>query len=411
MIPRDFLKDDNEVQTSYEPMPRNFLAEPAKEDLTTSLALAGTRVWEDIKRGIYQTAKNIPRYYQSAKSEIPAAIQTSLSNNPESISSATKQRIAGFAEMGKNIFNTPHDIANYATNRLHLFPENWNEKIQMARMPDKETEEAINQTFGAPNKPGEEFIRGLSRNSLNIMGGTGISNLLNPLKLTNKGIAKNVVKELNNQVDRHTEMYDQLWKDANNRGINRVPYDPYKLIGNYLTIDKYTTPKQHRSLIDFFNNPTLANAQKAQSDIGIVRRAIEERSRTTPLLGEERKLYDALDDTQKHIEENMFKDSLGHKNQKMADRYQAISNSYRQNVVPYRYNPDIQSYLNKELTAKELVERLNKGEFAAKKGSKHASFALRKSLLPIATGIGAIGGGKYLFDQIMGNNNQVEENE
>lgn len=408
MMPRDFLADDSSTpQESFKAQPRDFLADSSQEPESklTSAILAIPRVGEDVIKGGYEAIKKIPGLYQSAKTEIPGALDV-IQQHPIH---AAGQAVSGLAELGKNVFNAPHDIINYATQRLHLIPQDINQKVQMARMPE-DTEQSINNVFGQPKYPGEELIRGVGRNALNLAGGLGAAKTLNPLQLTNKGIAKNVVNELNNQVDKHSSMYNNLWDEAKEKGFNKVPYNINKLIGNYLTIEKYTTPKQHQSLIDFANNPTLQNAQEAQSDLGVIRRAIEEKSKTTPLLGEERKLYDSLYDTEKHIEGNMFKNASGEINQKLADKYQKITKSYRDNVVPYRYNSDIQDYLRKDITAKQLVQRLNQGPFAAKKGGffTHPQFGIRNALLPLFGGIGTLGGGAYLLNKAIGN--EVAEN-
>lgn len=404
-MPRDLLADEEDYQpATITKLPRDFLAEPEqeKESLGTSAALAIPRIGVDVAKGIYNFAKEIPDYYETAKTEAPGIIDV-IKQHP---AHAGGQALAGLAELGKNVFNTPHDLINYMTNRLNLIPEDINRKVQMGRMPEEDTQNAINKIFGEPEYQGETAIRGLTRNALNLLAGGAGLKALNPMKLTNKGIAKSVISELGNQVEKHTNMYNQLWKDAQRAGINQVPFDANLIGSDLATIKKYYTPKQYKAFEEFTNNPTLENAQRAQSDLGVLSRALSEKARTTPLLGEERALYDSLVNSEKYIENNMFKDQTGKINQKLADRYKNLSKSYRENVVPYKYNPDIQAFRNKELTAKELVKRLNKGKFAAKKASAHPSFAMKNALWPVLVGSGAlgtIGGAKYLYDQIFGN--------
>lgn len=355
------------------------------------------RLLGDVLAGGGEFAHNIPKYFEQAKTEVPGVFST-IQEHPKH---ALKQYTAGLAELGQNIFNTPHDIVNYATNRLHLFPQSINEKIQMARMPD--STEAINQVLGTPQYPGEKLIRGIGRNEENILGGAMLAGKLNPLQHTTKNVAKGILQEQENQIAAHTKRYNKLWEKADNAGINNVPVNNSLINKNFQTIEQYTTPRQHESLNKFMNDKTLSNAQTAQSDLGQLKRTLEERSRTTPLTGEEKGLYNAVSETQKHIEDNMFKDRQGNLNKRLHNEYTDISKSYRENVVPYRYNADIQAYKNKELTAKELVDRLKKGEFAAKKGNVHPELirneALRKALMSVVPpgGVGTYLGYKYLF--------------
>lgn len=404
MAGRDFLSDDNESPSSPKMegiSPRDFLAEPEKESLGTSLAMAIPRVGEDIIKGGYNFIRNIPDYYRSAQSSIPAALDT-IQQHPMN---ALKQGTAGLAEFGQNVFNMPHDIANYATNRLNLIPQDVNQKIQMGRMPDSEN--AINQQFGAPQTPGEEALRWAGKNADTLLGGFGALKTLNPLQLTNKGIAKKVVNELNNQVDKHSNMYDKLWDSADKKGFNQVPFDANALNSDMNIIQKYYPEKSYKTVNNLLETPTLENAQKAQSDLGQLRRALEEKSKTTPLLGEEKKIYDSISSAEKNIEGSMFKNAEGDLHNGLANKYKKITKSYAKNVVPYKYNSDIQDYLSKDITAKQLVQRLNQGPFAAKKGGflTHPQFGIRNALLPVAGGLGVIGGGKYLLDQGLGTGN------
>src|SRR5690349_2995517 len=101
-MPRDFLSDDlGTPQESYQPMPRDFLAEPQKESTAASVALAIPRVGEDLIKSDYNFIRKIPGYYEAGKTEIPAAIEQ-IRNNP---AYAGRQATAGLAELGQNVFN------------------------------------------------------------------------------------------------------------------------------------------------------------------------------------------------------------------------------------------------------------------------------------------------------------------
>lgn len=397
-MPRDFLSDEMGSPVNESLPGRDFLQESQpKESLSTSLAMAVPRVGEDILRGGANFLKNIPQYYESAKTEVPGAFNV-IKNTP---GRAGSQAMAGLAELGQNVFNTPHDIVNYLSQRLNLVPEDINKKVQMARMP-ADTENAINQIFGTPQQPGEALIRGIPRNALNILAAKPIASALNPLKLTSGGIAKNVLKETEKQIGKHTDMYNKIWNKAEKSGFNQVPVDQSLLNKHFEVIEKYKTPREYEALKEFINNPTLEKAQKAQSDMGVIARALEEKSRTASLLSEEKALFNAAKETEKHIENNMFKNAQGEINKGLQNEYGKVTKSYRENVVPYRYNPYIQKYKAREITAPELVNALSRGEFAAKKGSKHPAIKINKKFPLVGTlGTGALGG--YLAHELLGN--------
>ncbi len=375
----------------------NSMQPDVNESFGAALAKSPFRVGEDIYRGGMSALKSIPGYVNSAPNEINGLINN-LATHPGHVG---KQVLAGLAELGQNLFNTPHDIANYATNRLNLIPQDINKQIQMARMPD--SEETINTTFGQPIYSGENLARGLGRNALNIMGSAGIVKQLNPVNLTARSIAKDVVNTEKKQIAKHSNMYNAIWKKADKTGFNEVPYDKNLLIPYRDVINNYYPSKSTKTLNDFISKPTLENAQRAQSDLGNLRRSIEDKARTTPLLGSEKDLYEALSGSEKHIENNMFKNSKGEINKSLKNQYDKVTKSYRDNVVPYKYNPSIQAYKNKEMLPNELVNSLSHGEFAAKKGSAHPAIILRNKLFPTAKGIGLIGGGTYLYNQMFGN--------
>ena len=247
------------------------------------------------------------------------------------------------------------------SNRLNLIPQDFNKKVQMARMPE-DTKEMINQTFGQPQYQGEELIRGIPRNSLNILGGLGIAKTLNPFNLTSKSISKDILKTEKQQISVHNKEYNKIWNQAEKSGYNSVPINDKLLSDNLNIIEKYKTPREYQSLENFILDPTLQNAQKAQSDMGIMRRKLEDKSRGGALTSEELSLYNASKDAEKHIENNMFKNKSGEINKSLQDKYKKLTKSYRENVVPYKYNENIQAYKNKELLPEELINSLSRGE-------------------------------------------------
>lgn len=367
-----------------------------KESLGLSLLSAIPRIGEDVLKGAFNFMKNIPGYYEGAKSEIPGLIE-SLKNRPGHLAS---QAGAGIAEMGQNIFNTPHDLANYASNRLNLLPENINQKIQMGRMPDSSQE--INQTFGAPQYAGDLLARGLTRNAINIGGSAKLASALNPMNLTASNIAKNILKAEKENKGFYGKEYKKLFNVASNKGF--ADLSNVSPLIDINTIKKYSPKKGIVYVEDFLNSPTLENAHNAKSDLLRIQRDL---NKLTTMRGAERKQYKAVSDAIDLIQKNMFRDQTGKINKGFMKKYEGLQQGYAKDVVPYK-NKAIGQFKRNEISSKELVDRISQGEFRAKKGAAHPAIGLRKKVLPITGGIGAYSIGKWLYDKI-GNNNLENE--
>jgi hypothetical protein len=368
-----------------------------QEGLGAALLKAPFRAGEDLYQGAAGFVKNIPGYFNQAQSEVPGAFNA-LRQHPLH---ALGQVGAGITEMGHNLLNSPRGIADYFSNRLNIIPQEYAQKVPY----QEDISGAINQVFGEPQYSGEKLLRGTGRNAINLLGAKGVGTTLNPLNLTAKNIAKDVLRTEKQQVLEHGKRYNKIWNEAEKTGYNQVPVNQKLLSDNLSTIEKYKTPREYQSLEDFILEPTLQNAQKAQSDMGIIHRQLEKKSRRGSLTSEEQAIYKAAKDAEKHIENNMFKDGKGNVNNALQSEYQKLSKSYRQNVVPYKYNQAIQKYKADEILPRELVNSLSKGEFAAKKGGEHRAIGIRNNLGPISVGSALGVGLPWLYKQMFGDNN------
>lgn len=371
-----------------------------KESLLDAVMRAPFRVGEDVYTAGANFARNIPQYYQQAKTEVPGIFQT-VKEHPGHLA---MQGLAGANEAINKFAQMPLGLAQYGAERLNLLPEGVPNAI--SKITPQDTSGAINQLFGEPKYPGEAMARGSFRNIPELFATKGIASKINPARYFPKNVANQILKEGEVQISAHNKLYNDLWKDAEKAGINKIHYDPSLLETNYKVLDKFYPEKSSLSLKALIEEPTLEHAQAAQSDLGALRRSLEEKARTTPLLESEKALHKMFLETEKHIEDRMFRDLEGNINKPLADRYRAISKSYRENVVPYRYNPDIQAYKNKELLAKEMLGRVKGGEFGAKKGAKHPdiyrSEALQKAIIPLLSGAGGAGGAYLMYKYLTG---------
>jgi hypothetical protein len=93
---------------------------------------------------------------------------------------------------------------------------------------------------------------------------------------------------------------------------------------------------------------------------------------------------------------------MGNLNEPLQDKYKKLTKSYRENVVPYKYNKAIQDFKAQEMLPKELVNALSRGEFAAKKGSKHRAIGIRNNLGPLSLGSALGVGLPWLYHQMFG---------
>ena len=196
-----------------------ILPEENKEGIVESVAKAGPRIYEDVTRGLHSAATEVPKLYESSKTEIPGLYEL-LMHHPKH---AAAQAGAGITELGHGLLNLPHGIANYLSERLNLLPS----KVTEAIPYQKDISNDINEVFGEPRYPGAELVRGIARNLPNIVGGAKALSILNPVKLTSKSIAKDVVrteKAMKEKYSGEKGRYNKLTDKATGRGVDFTTY-------------------------------------------------------------------------------------------------------------------------------------------------------------------------------------------
>lgn len=229
MQPRDFLSDNNEMTPSsfnHEIEPRDFLQQNKipEESFGKSLYFAPARIQEDLVKGAYNFAKNVPHYLEEAKTEIPGLIN--ILANPSKVNlSNFKQAAAGLTELGHNALNFPSEVGQYLSNRLNLLPKTIAEQIPYQRDISKE----INQAFGEPSQPGEKLIRGAVRNLPAVTGVAELANFpasiiegslthVNPRK-----VSKSIQKSHDVLEGKAKDIFTNVGKEAVKRNVDVVP--------------------------------------------------------------------------------------------------------------------------------------------------------------------------------------------
>jgi hypothetical protein len=81
------------------------------------------------------------------------------------------------------------------------------------------------------------------RNALAITPATKAASVLNPMKLTYKNLAKDVLKTREKNIGEYGNRYEGLWKEAEGKGFGDALYDidiypsPMKVLENFSEID------------------------------------------------------------------------------------------------------------------------------------------------------------------------------
>ncbi|HHF7354139.1 TPA: hypothetical protein ACPSKL_000169 [Legionella anisa] len=395
-MPRDFLEESYVPQT-MKSQPRDFLLNEQDETIGQAAKLAPFRIGEDVAQAGYQALQNAPEYLETAKTEVPGFFNpVNFIGHPIE---RGKQSLAGLVELLHGVVNLPRNVADYSANRLNLIPKEWAENVPYIG----DIQPALNELLGKPQRPGDKLSRGLVRNALAIAPTAKAASILNPLNLTAKNIAKDVLKTREKNISNYGQRYRNLWNEAEGKGfgdaLSNVNID-------IPTIGKYSPSKSIKGILDFDINPTLENAHAAKSDLLRIKRDLEKQ---TTLRTAERQQLKAVNEGIDSINKNMFKEPSGEINQSLVNKYQKIQEGYKNEVLPYK-NKAIGEYMRGELSPDEFINSLSKKAFYAKRGKYHRALKIRKGIKnhPYLTGLGTGGVlgsiGTGIYNELFGSN-------
>lgn len=375
-----------------------------QESFGKSLAMALPRLGGDVLSGLYHGIanfpNNLPASFRAPNQMRDLPISDAMAQAAENPMQSFKQNLAGLAQLGHSAINAPRAVLDYASNRLHLLPK----ELAHAMFYQTDINPQINALLGAPKTHADEQTRDTARNILNMLsiGGTpGIVGKINPLNLTSKSIAKDIVNAGERNKKIYGNKYSDLWKEAENQGFGDALYDIDLDMKN---LQKFSPRKSIKGVLDFDENPTLQNAHAAKSDLLRIQRDL---NKLPTLRTAERQQLKAVNEGIENIQNNMFKNAEGNLNNDMMNKYLDIQKGYAEDVIPYK-NKAINKFKRNEISSKELINSLSRGEFAAKKGSSHPALSLRKLVIPALGGLGGAAGVgavlKLLYDNAMGAN-------
>jgi hypothetical protein len=229
---------------------------PGQESIGKSLIYAIPRIGEDIAKGAYQFAKNIPNYYGSAKTEIPGLINVSYQHPLHTLS----QAVAGSQEAINQLAQLPLNISQYGQQRLGLVPQGVVNAI--SAITPQDTTQAINQLFGKPQYPGETLVRGIARNIPTIAGATSI---IKPLLSSTKNAIKNTIIDTHDALENEAAQgFKTVSDEVNKRGISQVSINNQLLQG---LSDYFPKTKQSAQLINDANTGDYNALRKIQSQL------------------------------------------------------------------------------------------------------------------------------------------------
>lgn len=291
---------------------------------------------------------------------------------------ALKNVAAGGGEMLSDISRIPPALMNYLAHIGMINPES--AKFFPKPFSEEETSQAMNKFVGGGEKPGDE-LRGLIRNVPNIVGVGKAAQILNPLKLTSKNIAKDVLKTEKAMKEKYSGkggLYDKLQDEAHSRGVIGNHINPSQTDIDILKKDMPTD--EFVAIENLLNNTSISNAQNAISQLGHRERKLQSKSERGDILTDpEKDLLKSVRNTKEHIEKNMFKDVFGKMHNDLLEKHKSIQKGYATEVIPYTKNSNINKFKKKELSARELVDRLSRGKFSAQRGQEHKAMKYRKT--------------------------------
>lgn len=384
------LSNKNNIATSDQPKKRNLLQMLSENPLNPLAQIkAAPQVGQDILSAI---GSGIGKLGQ-APLEISGALNL-LRENP---AQAGRAALAGLPTMGHELLNMPSDLGNYLQ-RLGMAPKELTERIPR----QKDITEDINKTFQLTGSPGEALLSGLVSNIPNIVGAGSIAKKIAtyPSKLTAKSIMENIVKSGKQASEKFESEYGNLFKEAKNRGTGN--FDLSNI--DEKTIKLRANPKYTDALDDFLKEPTIENAQSAQSDLGKYIRSLEMKDTLTK---KQQQSLQASKEAKNYIQENMFKDKEGNIHQDLLGNYNKIQERYPTEKLSYSQNKAIKAYKKGELSPSEALQKVSKGKFYAQRGSQHPEIMQRKIAkylgIGIPTAYGAYEGGKNLINYLLGN--------
>ena len=218
--------------------------------------------------------------------------------------------------------------------------------LQTAQMPD------LSKYASSQENPLARMTGSLAAD---VIGpGTGVTKAAQSLPDLSKFSSQHLADELLARKKSLEDIYSKRYQSLVGGDSGAIPVEA-PFINQQL---KNAMPSDQKAIIARFQNkPTIANAHKAQSDIGKMRTALYAvpKEKRTVIDNENLKQAGVLRDAIRKSIATGFKDAG---RPELADSYKAVTQGYKKDVVPFSRNQFLRQYQNKELEAPYLMKRL-----------------------------------------------------
>ncbi len=405
-------------QVEYNGITHEFPDEATPEMMSRALGLSGNN------------EPSIPEPYHTFLGDIPKnavlpTISDRLAQQKEISSEFRKQMVnpqagkqfltgaaQGIANLPQDILNLPIMAGNYLNNTHAPTIPRWNfsgdtsparaGEMLSSLLPLPGAVSKLAPAVGEVAKAVGETAKSAGKVALvPPMAAVKAMKYLNPAKITKSGIVKSVLegeKAMKKKYSGPNGLYTQNFADARATGLGDVNVDP-KMV-DLDAISKNTPHKYYEATESFLKKPTIENAQKAVSDLGFMERTLTNRYVSKGLTDPESQALDAAIKAKQHIQRQMFTDTSGQFHPDLHAEHAGIQKGYANEVIPYTKNVSLQNFKNKKLTLDELIPRLSKGEFGAKRAPYHGAIAARKFLMPMLK-YGGVIEATHLLDKLL----------
>jgi hypothetical protein len=226
------------------------------------------------------------------------------------------------------------------------------------------------------------------------MIGAGLSPLSQIPKITNKGIGNQIVSDFKALKKDFSKQYNNIFKEAEKKGISTIKNPMNDAMVD--SIMKAAPSKVSKGLKQFKDSPTLENAHKAQSDLGLYISKFKDKHGLTAV---ERNSLRAAEEAKDRLKMSINQ-SLQKGGMELRGRYQTIGNAYKKEVVPYIENDAIRKASLKPgakgyIKPSRLPEKLSKQSsdaFMEIMGEKYPGYGLNRMLSQNKYMAAALGG-------------------
>jgi len=306
----------------------------------------------------------------------------------------------GLLNQRQNMVNTPHDVVQSLENMGQGINSNFDKAFGLDKLLAKNNihmpidhkvsdylpheQNDFAKLMGQKEAPstGEWLIQKGIEHAPELYG---ISSLMRGLPITARGIMSQMSGHKTQAINQARHEYGQLFNEAAQQGISHA-IPPVTILRNRQLITRNSAAKHHRAYNEFLENPTLENAHWAQSELGALERHLNNLENKNGLTPIQHRTLRAANQARQDIRQSMFNQNVLGANPQLAERYNQLSNQYREHVIPYtRLEQLSETEQNRMLPKTAVKELLNDDQFMIELSRRYPGLFLHT---PIAKSIG-----------------------